>query len=111
MSGETDLDRLLADAPRKVPVLTVHSLFDQEDIYGPPASHAVLANRDRRARKTHLAIGPWCHGQMTGDGSELGSLKWSADTSLQFRTEMLQPFWDHHLKNIKPTESLPPIVE
>ncbi len=103
------LDRQLAKVPRKVPVLTVHSLFDQEDIYGPPASHAALAARDRRGRKTHLAIGPWCHGQMTGDGSELGSLKWSADTSLQFRTEMLQPFWDHHLKNIKPTESLPPV--
>ena len=104
------LDRLLADAPRKVPVLTVHSLFDQEDIYGPPASHAVLAARDRRTRKTHLAIGPWCHGQMTGDGSELGSLKWGADTSLQFRTQMLQPFWDHHLKNVKPVEPLPPVL-
>jgi hypothetical protein len=104
------LDRLLADAPRKVPVLTVHSLFDQEDIYGPPASHAVLAKRDRTGRKTHLAIGPWCHGQMTGDGSELGSMKWGADTSLQFRTQMLQPFWDHHLKGIKPAEPLPPVL-
>ena len=104
------VDRLLANVPRKVPVLTVHSLFDQEDIYGPLASHAVLASRDRKARKTHLAIGPWCHGQMTGDGSALGSLKWDADTSLQFRTQMLQPFWDHHLKGVKPAEPLPPVL-
>lgn len=104
------VDRLLARAPRRVPVLTVHSLFDQEDIYGPPASHAVLARRDRMGNKTHLAIGPWCHGQMTGDGSTLGSLKWDADTSLQFRTQMLQPFWDHHLKGIKPAEPLPPVL-
>ncbi|MDA0748338.1 MAG: CocE/NonD family hydrolase, partial [bacterium] len=104
------LDRLLTKAPRKVPVLTVHSLFDQEDIYGPLASHTVLAKRDRKGNKTHLAIGPWCHGQSTGDGSTLGSFKWDADTSLQFRTQMLQPFWDHHLKNIKPAESLPPVL-
>ena len=104
------LHRQLAKAPRKVPVLTVHSLFDQEDIYGPLASHAVLAAKDRSARKTHLAIGPWCHGQMSGEGSELGSIRWDADTSLQFRREMWKPFFDHHLKGIKPPEPLPPVL-
>ena len=104
------LDRLLAKAPREVPVLTVHSLFDQEDIYGAQASHAALATRDRKARRTHLGIGPWCHGQAGGDGSELGSIKWGADTSMQFRTLMLQPFFDHHLKGIKPEEPLPPVL-
>jgi putative CocE/NonD family hydrolase len=104
------VDRLLSKVPRKVPVLTVHSLFDQEDIYGAPASHAALVARDRRANKTHLAIGPWCHGQMTGDGSALGSLKWGADISLQFRSEMLHPFWEHHLKGIKPAAPLPPVL-
>ena len=103
------LDRLLAKAPRKVPVLSVHGLFDQEDIYGALASHAALAAGDRGARKTHLGIGPWHHGQARGDGSELGSFKWGADTSLQFHTQMLQPFFDHHLKGIKPTEPLPPV--
>ena len=104
------VDHLLAKVPHKVPVLTVHSLFDQEDIYGPLASHAVFASQDPKAKKTHLAIGPWCHGQMTGDGSELGSFKWGADTSLQFRTQILQPFWNHHLKNIKPAQPLPPVI-
>ena len=109
------LDKQLAGMPRKVPTLTVHSLFDAEDIYGPMASHAALASRDRKGRRdrtsrqTHLAIGPWYHGQMGGDGSALGSLKWGADTSLQFRTQMLQPFWDHHLKGVKPAEPLPPV--
>jgi putative CocE/NonD family hydrolase len=104
------VDRLLSKAPRRIPVLTVHSLFDQEDIYGPLASHAVLAARDPDGRRTHLAIGPWCHGQSTGDGSSLGSLKWDADTSLQFRREMLQPFWDHHLRGIRPATPLPPVL-
>lgn len=101
---------LLEKAPRKVPVLNVHSLFDQEDMYGAVLSHEVMARRDRSGGKTHLAIGPWCHGQATGDGSELGSLKWGADTSLQFRERMLKPFWDQHLKRVKPAETLPPVL-
>lgn len=47
---------------------------------------------------------------MAGDGSKLGSLKWGVDTSRQFRTEVLQPFWDHHLKGIKPAEPLPLVL-
>ncbi len=104
------LHRQLEKAPRRVPVLTVHSLFDQEDLYGPVLSHEVLARRDRSGNKTHLAIGPWCHGQMTGDGSELGQLKWGADTSLQFRRDMLMPFWEQHLQRVKPKEALPPVL-
>ena len=104
------LHRQLAKAPRKVPVLTVHSLFDQEDLYGPVLSHAAMARRDRTGNKNHLAIGPWCHGQASGDGSSLGRLKWGTDTSLQFRREMLKPFWDQHLKGRKPSAPLPRVL-
>ena len=104
------VDRLLAKTARVVPVLMVHGLFDQEDIYGAPAGHAALAARDRQGRKTHLVIGPWHHGQSGADGSALGNIKWDADTSLHFRTEMLKPFWDHHLKHIVPAEPLPPVL-
>lgn len=104
------LHRQLEKAPRRVPVLTVHSLFDQEDLYGPLLSHAALVSRDRTGTKTHLAIGPWCHGQMHGDGSQLGSLKWGEDTSLRFRRELLKPFWDQHLKQKKPDRPLPKVL-
>ncbi len=105
------LDKQLAKVSSKVPTLTVHSLFDQEDIYGPLASYAALAKKDRKKHKTtHLAIGPWYHGQVRGDGSSLGSIKWDADTSLQFRREMLRPFWDLHLKRVKPATPLPPVL-
>ena len=103
------VDKHLAEAPRRVPVLTVHSLFDQEDIYGPPVSHAAMASRDRSGNKTHLVVGPWCHGQSTGDGSSLGAFKWDADTSLQYRTQMEKPFWDHHLKGKRPAKALPKV--
>ncbi|MBT7455211.1 MAG: CocE/NonD family hydrolase [Gemmatimonadetes bacterium] len=104
------LHKLLEKAPRRVPVLTVHSLFDQEDLYGPVLSHETLARRDRSGNKTHLAIGPWCHGQQSGEGSELGALKWGSDTSLEFRRQMLLPFWAHHLKREKPSEPLPKVL-
>ncbi len=104
------LHELLAKAPRKVPVLTVHSLFDQEDLYGPMLSHTAMAGRDRTGTRTHLAIGPWCHGQSTGEGSELGSMRWGADTSLQFRQSLLQPFWDQHLKGVEPAAPLPAVL-
>ena len=104
------LHDLLAKAPRKVPVLTVHSLFDQEDLYGPMLSHAAMAGRDRAGTRAHLAIGPWCHGQSTGDGSELGSMRWGADTSLQFRQGLLQPFWDQHLRGVEPATPLPAVL-
>ena len=104
------LHRQLEKVARRVPVLNVHSLFDQEDLYGAVLSHGAMAKRDRKARRTHLAIGPWCHGQSSGDGSELGALKWGADTSLWYRREVLHPFWDHHLKGVKPAEPLPPVI-
>lgn len=105
------LDKQLARVPSRVPTLTVHSLFDQEDMYGPLASYAALSKKDRKRNKTtHLAIGPWYHGQVRADGSSLGSIKWDADTSLQFRRDMLQPFWDLHLKRVKPAAPLPTVI-
>ena len=103
------MDKQLSRAPRRVPVLTVHSLFDQEDIYGPPASHAAMAARDRSGTRTHLVIGPWCHGQEAGDGSSLGAIRWDADTSLQFRREVLTPFLDQHLKGVRPARPVPKV--
>jgi len=46
-----------------------------------------------------LAIGPWHHGQMIGDGSTLGALKFHADTARHFRREILAPFLERYLKD------------
>ena len=104
------LDRRQAQQPCAVPVLTVHSLFDQEDIYGAPAQFAALAAGDPRGRHTHLVIGPWCHGQSQGEGSALGQMQWGADTAGQFRRDVLKPFWDLHLKQTKPRSPLPRVL-
>src|SRR5688572_11253132 len=93
---------LLVAKPLKIPVLVVHGLFDQEDNFGGIAAYRALEAKDSANDMVHLAVGPWNHGQSQNEGSSLGALRWSADTSRWFRDKMLQPFWDQHLKGVTP---------
>jgi putative CocE/NonD family hydrolase len=93
------VDKLLAKEPLAVPVLLVHSLWDQEDIYGAIAVYQALAPKDTGHDKVFLVLGPWHHGGEIGDGSALGPVKFHADTALQFRRDVLRPFLDRYLKD------------
>ena len=66
------VDKLLAAQPLKVPVMLVHSLWDQEDIYGATAVYKAIEPKDTGNDKVFLVMGPWHHGQEIGDGSSLG---------------------------------------
>src|SRR5450756_2754182 len=44
---EQAMDKLLAAQPLKVPVMLVHSLWDQEDIYGAIAVYKALEPKDQ----------------------------------------------------------------
>jgi len=113
---EQAVDKVLAAQPLKVPVLLVHSLWDQEDIYGAPAVYAVLEPKDVNNDKVHLVMGPWYHGQMIGEGSALGALKFNSNTALYFRQEILRPFLAQHLKGVAPQNTgvpqnkIPPVA-
>jgi putative CocE/NonD family hydrolase len=96
------MDRILAAQPLTVPVMVVHSLWDQEDIYGAIAVYTAIERKDANNDKVFLVIGPWHHGQEILDGSTLGALKFDSDTALHFRREVLRPFLDHHLKDDAP---------
>jgi putative CocE/NonD family hydrolase len=104
------LDRALAAQPLKVPVMIVHSLWDQEDIYGAIAVYKAIEPMDKANDKVFLAMGPWCHGQMIGDGSALGELKFNSDTAHYFRQEILRPFLDQYLKQGASKGDVPPVV-
>jgi putative CocE/NonD family hydrolase len=93
------VDQILASQPLKVPTMLVASLWDQEDIYGAIAVYKAIKPKDKDNDKVFLVIGPWHHGQEIGDGSTLGALKFSSDTGLYFRREILRPFLDHYLKD------------
>jgi putative CocE/NonD family hydrolase len=104
------VQRLLERIELKVPTLTIHSVFDQEDIYGPIASYDALEKKDRNNDLNFLVIGPWHHGQTRGDGSSLGVIPWHSDTTHFFREKVRQPFWDHHLKASLPQRPPAPVL-
>jgi putative CocE/NonD family hydrolase len=96
---EQAVDKLLAKEPLKTPVMLVHSLWDQEDIYGAPAVFKAIKPKDSSNDKVFLVMGPWHHGQEIGNGSALGSIKFGSDTALYFRQKILGPFLAQYLKD------------
>ena len=104
------VDRVLAAQPLSVPVMLVHSLWDQEDIYGAIAVYKAIKPKDTSNDKVFLVMGPWHHGQEIEDGSTLGALKFNSDTALYFRREILRPFLDQYLKDGAPKADMPPVV-
>ena len=104
------MDKILAAQPLKVPVMIVHSLWDQEDIYGAPAVYKAIEPKDTGNDRVFLVMGPWHHGQAIGDGSSLGALKFNSDTALHFRREILRPFLDQYLKDGAPKAGLAPVT-
>ena len=103
------VDKLLAAQPLTVPVMIVHSLWDQEDIYGAISVYKAIKPKDTGNDKVFLVIGPWHHGQEIEDGSTLGALKFNSDTALYFRREILAPFLAQYLKDGAPKADVPPV--
>jgi hypothetical protein len=102
------LDKLVAQRPSAVPTMWVQGLWDQEDMWG--AIHCYLALKAKgQADHNYLAMGPWRHSQVNYDGYNLGPLKWEGDTALQFRRDVLKPFFDQYLKTDAPKADTPPV--
>jgi len=107
---EQAVDRILAAQPLEVPVMLVHSLWDQEDVYGAPAVWKAIKPKDAGGDKVFLVLGPWYHSQEIHDGSALGAIHFGSDTALAFRREMLRPFLDQYLKEGAPKADLAPVM-
>ncbi len=102
------LDKLVAEHPSQVPTMWIQGLWDQEDMWG--AIHCYLALKAQGTGRP----------QLSGDGSlaaqpgelrrlQSRSLKWDGDTALQFRRDVLKPFFDQYLKNGAPKADTPPV--
>ena len=104
------VDKILAAQPLTVPVMVVHSLWDQEDIYGAIAVYKALEPKDTANDKVFLVMGPWHHGQEILEGSRLGALRFDSDTALSFRREVLRPFLDQYLKDGAPKADVAPVT-
>lgn len=92
------LDHVLAAHPPHIPLMLVHGLWDQEDLYGALAVWKALRPQGRRADTTFLTIGPWRHAQALEDGTAVGALRWGQDTAAWWREDVLTPFLAHYLK-------------
>jgi putative CocE/NonD family hydrolase len=105
------VDKILAARPlTTVPVMLVHSLWDQEDIYGAIAVYNAIEPKDTTNDRVYLVMGPWHHGQEIREGSALGAIKFEADTARAFRRDVLRPFLDHYLQDNAPAMSVAPIT-
>ncbi len=103
------MDKVLAAQPLKVPVMLVHSLWDQEDIYGAIAVYKAIKPKDVNNDKVFLVMGPWHHGQEIENGSSLGAIDFESNTSLYFQTKILAPFLAHYLMDDAPADSIAPV--
>ncbi len=105
---EQALDKLLAARPSNVPTMWIQGLWDQEDMWG--AIHCYLALKAKgQAGHNYLVMGPWRHSQVNYDAYNLGPLKWNGDTALQFRRDVLKPFFDQYLRPGSPGAVPPPV--
>ena len=106
---EQALDRILGARPLKVPTMHVVGRWDQEDIYGPYAAYAATEKLDTQNNMNHLVVGPWRHSGVNYNGSSLGPLRFNGDTASQFRSDVMQPFFDQHLRDGAPKADTPPV--
>ncbi|MEI6487127.1 MAG: CocE/NonD family hydrolase [Sphingomonadales bacterium] len=104
------LDKILGSRPLTVPTMLVVGEWDQEDSWGAPAVYRALEPKDKDNKLLSLVIGPWRHSGVNYDGSALGVLKFAGDTGLQFRTKVMKPFLDSHLKTGAPAFDTPPVL-
>jgi putative CocE/NonD family hydrolase len=87
----------------------LQGIWDQEDMWGAIHSYLAVEPKDRDNNMNYLVMGPWRHSGVNYDGSSLGPLKWDGDTALQFRRDVLKPFFDQYLKNGAPNANTPPV--
>jgi uncharacterized protein len=103
------LDKVMAKLPLNVPVMWEQGLWDQEDMWGAIHCYLAVEPKDRNHDMNFLVMGPWRHSGANFDGSSLGPLHWDGDTALQWRRDVLKPFFDQYLKDGAPKAHTPPV--
>lgn len=103
------LDKVMAAQPLKIPTMWIQGLWDQEDMWGAIQSYLATESKDKGNDLNFLVMGPWRHSGVNYEGSSLGPLKFEGDTALQFRREVLKPFFDQYLKDGAPKADTPPV--
>jgi len=108
--SEQALDKTMEKTPLKVPTMWIQGLWDQEDMWGAVHSYPALESKDKNNDMNYLVLGPWRHSQVNYDATNLGPFKWDGDTALQFRRDVLKPFFDEHLKGAAKADTPPVLI-
>jgi uncharacterized protein len=103
------LDKIMATVPLKVPTMWLQGLWDQEDMWGAIHCYEAVEPQDTQNDKNYLVMGPWRHSQVNYDGYSLGPLLWDGNTTLQFRRDVLLPFFNQYLLENAPKADTPPV--
>ena len=104
------LDKIMAKVPLTVPTMWIQGLWDQEDMWGAIHSYEAVEPKDTNNDKNYLVMGPWRHSQVNYDGYSLGPLLWEGDTTVQFRRDVLLPFFNQYLLDTAPKAETPPVL-
>jgi uncharacterized protein len=104
------LDKVMAEQPLKVPTMWLQGLWDQEDMWGAIHCYEAVEPKDKANDKNYLVMGPWRHSQVNYDGFSLGPLRWDGNTTLQFRRDVLLPFFNQYLRDHAPKADTPPVL-
>jgi len=104
------LDKILATLPLTVPTMWEQGLWDQEDMYGGIHTWAAVEPKDTGNDKNFLVMGPWRHSGANYNGSSLGPLMFEGDTALQWRRDVLLPFFNQYLVDGAPKADTPPVM-
>jgi uncharacterized protein len=107
---EQALDRTLAQQPQDVPTIWLQGLWDQEDMWGAIHSYLAVEQKDRGNDRNFLIMGPWFHSEINREGTSLGPLRWSTDTTLDVRRDVIKPFFDQYLKEGATKANTPPVL-
>jgi hypothetical protein len=104
------LDKAVATVPLTVPTMWLQGLWDQEDMWGAIHSYEAVEPKDTANNMNYLVMGPWRHSQVNYIGFSLGPLLWNGDTDLQFRRDVLLPFFNQYLMDGAPKADTPPVL-
>src|SRR5258705_7996406 len=95
-----------------VAVLTVGGWYDQEDIFGPPATYAAFEKFDTASGKNlnRIVMGPWNHGGWYGPGFSLSRVQFCDSTGVWDRRESETPVFSLYFEGPRPPAPPPALA-
>ena len=81
----------------KPAMLWVGGLFDAEDCWGAWNSYKACETQSPQTN-SKIVMGPWYHGQWSGEGSFMGNVRFASNTSAFYQQNIEVPFFNYYLK-------------